>query len=645
MSMGAHVCCRARFRTTFFAVLVLSFATLSYSQSETDILLQFKASISNTQALNNWNPAVGPCNWNTANWEGLLCYNGSIWGLQLENMGLSGTLNIDILMPLRYLRTISVMNNDFQGPIPEVKKLTALKSLYLSSNEFSGLIPDHVFSGMWYLKKVHLANNKFIGNIPSSLTELPRLLEVRLDGNQFNGTIPDFPQAGLRSINVAYNQLEGEIPTKLSNMSANLFVGNARLCGKPLEPCTPQEKSSDTSIPFSKVISILLIIGLVLWILVALFIFVIRKKQTRQLEWSSSIDSNKLPTYVAAATKMPQHTTSHVKKNDLTKLFFVRDDVEKFDLQDLLRASAEVLGSGTFGSSYKAAVSGGKAMVVKRYKQMNNVGREDFHEHMRRLGMLQHPNVLPLVAYYYRKEEKLIISEFVVNRCLATHLHGNHSPDGGGLDWPTRLRIVKGVTRGLTYIHNQLPTIALPHGHLKSSNILLDENFNPLLTDYALRPLFNPEHAHMLMVAYKSPDYAQEGRISRKSDVWCLGILILEVLSGKYPENYLKQGFESDSDLATWVNEMVKGKHTSEVFDKEMVGTKNSKGEMINLLMIGLRCCEVDVERRMELKEAADKIEELEEVNDDDHHYTYESDGRGFSPGTDHNLSFSVNDR
>lgn len=106
------------------------------------------------------------------------------------------------------------------------------------------------------------------------------------------------------------------------------------------------------------------------------------------------------------------------------KLSFVRDDVERFDLHDLLRASAEILGSGCFGSSYKASLSTGAMMVVKRFKQMNNVGREEFQEHMRRLGRLRHPNLLPLVAYYYRKEEKLLVHEFVPKRSLAVNLHG-----------------------------------------------------------------------------------------------------------------------------------------------------------------------------------------------------------------------------
>jgi hypothetical protein len=116
--------------------------------------------------------------------------------------------------------------------------------------------------------------------------------------------------------------------------------------------------------------------------------------------------------------------SSHSRKGDSMKLSFVRDDREHFDLQELLRASAEILGSGCFSSSYKANLLNGPTMVVKRFKQMNNVGREEFHEHMRRIARLSHPNLLPLVAYYYRKEEKLLITDFVHNGSLAVRLHG-----------------------------------------------------------------------------------------------------------------------------------------------------------------------------------------------------------------------------
>ena len=192
----------------------------------------------------------------------------------------------------------------------------------------------------------------------------------------------------------------------------------------------------------------------------------------------------------------------------------------------------------------------------------------------------------------------------------------NHSVDQPGLDWPTRLKIIQGVAKGLGYLFKELPTLTIPHGHLKSSNVVLDESFEPLLTDYALRPVMNSEQSHNLMIAYKSPEYSLKGQITKKTDVWCLGVLILELLTGRFPENYLRQGYDANMSLVTWVSNMVKEKKTGDVFDKEMTGKKNCKAEMLSLLKIGLSCCEEDEERRMEMKDAVEKIERLREGQD-----------------------------
>jgi hypothetical protein len=112
------------------------------------------------------------------------------------------------------------------------------------------------------------------------------------------------------------------------------------------------------------------------------------------------------------------------RRDEHGRLVFISESRVRFEIEDLLRASAEVLGSGNFGSSYKATLLEGSSVVVKRFKDMNGVGREDFSEHMRRLGRLDHPNLIPLVAYLYKKEEKLLITDYMCNGSLANLLHG-----------------------------------------------------------------------------------------------------------------------------------------------------------------------------------------------------------------------------
>ncbi|KAK4854433.1 hypothetical protein QYF36_023817 [Acer negundo] len=614
---------------------------------DADTLINFKNSFSNSDALSNWDKTIPPCipGSNNTNWTGLRCLNGSVSGLRLENMSLTGVIDMNSLVHLSGIRSLSFKNNSFDGPIPDVKRIGALRTLYLSYNKFSGEISDDAFTGMNHLTKVHLARNQFTGKIPTSLASLDKLVELNLQGNQFEGDIPDFRKATqLNMVDFSNNQLLGPIPPSLRRFNASSFADNKGLCGRPLKACKSSKKKT------------ILIIVIVAACLIALAAIVaiscnFSGRGSKASQFKSTEDTKALRKY-DAGQKEAQKTfdysgSGNPQKGENGKLIFVRDDRERFDLQDLLRASAEVLGSGSFGSTYKAVLLSGPAMVVKRFRHMNNVGREDFHDRMRKLGSLSHPNLLPLVAFYYRKEEKLLVYDFVPNGSLASNLHGNRAPGQPGLDWPTRLKIIKGVAKGLAYLYKEFPSLPLPHGHLKSSNVVLDKSFEPLLTDYTLVQVMNKEHAQAQMVAYKSPDFTQVDRTTRKTDVWSLGILILEMLTGKFPANYLKQGKGVNADLASWVNSVVREEWTGEVFDKDMKGTRNGEGEMLKLLKIGMCCCEWNAERRWELREAVKKIEELKERDNDnyeDNSSNYASEDNGYSSRalTEDDFSFSV---
>uniref|UniRef100_A0A5B6ZNF7 Putative pollen receptor-like kinase 1 n=1 Tax=Davidia involucrata TaxID=16924 RepID=A0A5B6ZNF7_DAVIN len=398
-------------------------------------------------------------------------------------------------------------------------------------------------------------------------------------------------------------------------------AGNNDLCGPPLGLCPSSQKLSVGTI-------VLLVIVMAAALVAIAAVFVILRAQPAQDEapalagpiihkkvqlLADKMDEQQL---VGLWSSKGKSSTSVAGNNN--KLTFLRDDSDrhKFELPDLLKASAEILGSGCFGSSYKAAIMS-SIMVVKRFKHMNNVSREEFQEHMRRLGKLRHPNLLPLVAFYYCREEKLLVSEYVDNVCLAVHLH---SRGPTRLDWARRLKIIKGVSKGLLYLYNELPSLVTAHGHLKSSNVLLNESLEPVLTDYGLVPVVNQENAQDFMVAYKSPEYKQYNRIMKKTDVWSFGILILEILTGRFPANFLQHGkgiSDTSTDLATWVLECLSSTTTC-VFDKDMAAEMTTEGEMLKLLKIGLACCQTDVDKRCDLKEAIDRIQEVQEKDHQD---------------------------
>lgn len=152
------------------------------------------------------------------------------------------------------------------------------------------------------------------------------------------------------------------------------------------------------------------------------------------------------------------------------------------------------------------------------------------------------------------------------------------------------------------YLHGELPTLTVPHGHLKSANVLLDNDFNPLLMDYSLLPVVNPTQVQQILVAYRSPEYTKTGRVGKKTDVWCLGVLILEILTGKFVAEY----------GADWIN-AIDGTDQN-VFDKEMeIGSKSSLESVETLLKIGVDCCREDADERLELEEAIRRIEQVQE--------------------------------
>ncbi|XP_040376282.1 pollen receptor-like kinase 5 [Oryza brachyantha] len=617
-------------------------------RTEADVLTAFRDTLRGPDGappapLRAWG-TPGPCLGNVSQWYGVSCHgNGSVQGLQLERLGLSGAPpDLGGLAALPGLRVLSLSNNALAGAFPNVSALAVLKMLYLSRNRLSGVIPDGTFGPMRGLRKLHLAANDFSGPIPGSITS-PRLLELSLAHNRFDGPLPDFSQPELRFVDVSGNNLSGPIPEGLSRFNASMFSGNEHLCGKPLDVACDTFASPSGMSTFMTIAVVLIIVGVILAAAGIATGVVGRRKRRRRRRHAATGDQTpsnpKLHTAPAVSINQGAATTSAAagsvaaaggaaaggaaakrasRRDEHGRLVFIQESRVRFEIEDLLRASAEVLGSGNFGSSYKATLCEGPAVVVKRFKEMNGVGREDFSEHMRRLGRLTHPNLLPVVAYLYKKEEKLLITDYMDNGSLAQVLHGNR---GAMLDWGKRLRIIRGTARGLAHLYDELPMLTVPHGHLKSSNVLLDGGFEAVLSDYALVPVVTAQHARQVMVAYKAPEcVAAQGKPSKKSDVWSLGILILEVLTGKFPANYLRQQGRqgtSTTDLAGWVSSVVSEERTGEVFDKDMAAGPSGKhsaaveADMLKLLHVGLGCCEADVDQRWDLKTALARVEEI----------------------------------
>ncbi|XP_010537633.1 PREDICTED: pollen receptor-like kinase 3 [Tarenaya hassleriana] len=633
---------------------LFAFLPLSSSITESESLLKFKQSLPHAKSLDSWGQNSEPCGKNFR-WFGLLCNKNSVFGLQLERMGLSGSIDVASLTGLPGLRTISIMNNSFTGAIPEFNRLKSLKTVYLSGNRFSGTIPPDYFANMASLKKVWLSNNEFSGPIPISLaTGLPNLIEVHLENNKFNGPIPDFAQQSLVQVDFSNNQLTGEIPPGLSKFDTRFFAGNVGLCGQKLGTSCQHKTNSSSRIvtegsmrnasKIKYVIAFGTLGGLILIVLASIVFRKTKKKISRANPRSDQNDGTRdhhVQVTVAGSrndSDKPRVGRKGGTANKLTagaELVMVNREKGVFGLPDLMNAAAEVLGGlstgrtssasrpssgGNVGSTYKAVMGNGVAVVVKRVTVMNQMSKDVFDKEIRRLGSLRHKNLLTPLAYHFRQDEKLLISEFVPNLSLLHRLHEDHGELGLELDWPARRKIIQGIARGVEYLHRELGFLTLPHGNLKSSNVLLSSDGEPLISGFGYHRLINPEAQIQSLVAYRSPEVDRTGTVSAKSDVFCVGVVILEILTGKFPSQYAGLGRAGGTDIVEWVGSAAEHGGWMELLHPTVAAAADSDqtaDEVERILRVGVRCTGEDPDQRPEMIEIVEETRTNKESKDE----------------------------
>ncbi|XP_028805335.1 G-type lectin S-receptor-like serine/threonine-protein kinase B120 isoform X2 [Neltuma alba] len=194
------------------------------------------------------------------------------------------------------------------------------------------------------------------------------------------------------------------------------------------------------------------------------------------------------------------------------------------------------LGEGGFGPVYKGKLPGGEEIAVKRLSRCSGQGLEEFKNEMVLIARLQHRNLVRLWGCSIQEEEKLLVYEYLPNKSLDCYLFD--PVEQKKLDWKKRFEIIEGIARGILYLHRD-SRLRIIHRDLKASNILLDENMNPKISDFGLARIFggNQNEANTNRVVgtygYMAPEYAMEGLFSVKSDVYSFGVLLLEIVTGR----------------------------------------------------------------------------------------------------------------
>ncbi|KAJ7975771.1 Receptor protein kinase-like protein [Quillaja saponaria] len=585
--------------------------------------------------------------------------------LVLSGNSLSGPISPEI-GKLKYLRTLDLSQNSFNGSIllPLVR-CNKLKLLILSQNSFTGSIPNGLGTHLISLQKLVLSYNRFSGSIPDDIGNLSSL-EATLDlsHNAFTGSIP--PSLGTLPnrvyIDLSYNNLSGLIPQigVLLNVGPTAFIGNPFLCGPPVKiSCSsrildPNSQSLLHHLPpgsagnpakrrrESYKIGVFITIAASVTVtifLIGLFISHLHKKASsckgiQDVSGCNFKEALMIRKDFFCFAKDDMDTLSEtMERNNFVPL----DLQDNFDLDKLLKASAFLLGKSGNGIVYKVVLEDGQTLAVRRLGNEGSERFKEFESEVEAIGKLRHENIVSLRAYYWSLEEKLLIYDYIPNGDLATAIHGkagivSFSP----LSWHARLRIIKGIARGLAYLHEFSPKKYV-YGDLKPSKILLGQNMEPLISDFGLGRLANKAgesqtyQAEQTMIGtpeqessyesmtikspaglssyYQAPEASKVIKPSQKWDIYSYGVIILEILTARFP---LIQIGPLGIDLVQWIQLSIeKRKPLSDILDPLLVHDLNIEEEISAVLKVALACVRKSPESRPSMRYLCDILAKL----------------------------------
>ncbi|MED6161988.1 hypothetical protein PIB30_066113 [Stylosanthes scabra] len=448
--------------------------------------------------------------------------------------------------------------NYFNGTIPhELTELPKLTQLLLDQNNLTGTIPSDIAS--WNsLVTLNLSHNHLYGQIPDSVGQLPALLELDLSENQFSGQVPSL-SSRLTNLNLSSNHLTGKVPSDFQNSAFDTsFLDNPGLCADKAELniklCNSGSQSSrkDSSSSWSPALIIALVLAVSLLAIAVLFLLIrLIKKGKRVLNNSWKLTS-------------------------FQRLSFTESDIVSSMTEH------NIIGSGGYGTVYRVNVNDFGFVAVKKISGNGRLDRKlenSFLSEVKILSSIRHRNIVKLLC------------------CPVQHNHV-------ALNWPKRIQIAIGVAQGLSYMHHDCsPPIV--HRDVKTSNILLDYQFNAKVADFGLaRMLIKPgELATMSTVVgsfgYLAPEYIQTTKVSEKIDVFSFGVILLELTTGK-EANY----GDEHSSLAEWAWKHFQfGSNIEELLDKEIMEPVYLD-EMCHVFKLGVMCTSKLPDTRPTMKEA-----------------------------------------
>ncbi|RWR88176.1 G-type lectin S-receptor-like serine/threonine-protein kinase [Cinnamomum micranthum f. kanehirae] len=253
-------------------------------------------------------------------------------------------------------------------------------------------------------------------------------------------------------------------------------------------------------------------------------------------------------------------------------------------------SESNVLGKGGFGPVYKGQLLNGQEIAVKRLFKNSAQGTKEFKNEVTLIAKLQHRNLVKLLGYGINGQEKILIYEYMRNKSLDSFIFDQKRCSM--LDWRKRFSIIVGIARGVLYLHED-SRLKVIHRDLKVSNILLDDDLNPKISDFGLARIFRQNQAQgktnrvVGTYGYMSPEYAMDGHFSVKSDAFSFGVILLEITTGKRSNRYCDC---CSMNLIGHVWEKWKEGRAMEVVDSSMIDISSFESEVLRCIQIGLLC-------------------------------------------------------
>ncbi|CAJ1962039.1 unnamed protein product [Sphenostylis stenocarpa] len=282
-------------------------------------------------------------------------------------------------------------------------------------------------------------------------------------------------------------------------------------------------------------------------------------------------------------------------------------------------SSANKIGEGGFGPVYKVSANldatmqgqllDGTFIAVKQLSSKSRQGNREFINEIGLISCVQHPNLVKLHGYCAEGEQLLLVYEYMENNSLARALFGseNHQLK---LDWSTRFRICIGIAKGLAFLHDE-SRFKIVHRDIKASNVLLDRDLNPKISDFGLAKLDEAEKTHISTrvagtIGYMAPEYALWGYLTYKADVYSFGVVALEIISGKSNNNHLPD--DGSACLLDWACQLNQAKNLLGLVD-ERLGPDLNETEVEKVVRIALLCTNASLSLRPTMSEVVNMLE------------------------------------